>query len=576
MNNISEILEGKGDFESIKFPEGEPKGVIPLMETDLGYRKEKSEYEKRIRKMFDEDDETYRKLFIRVKGYRKRVDSKKSFVDLYKNIEKETERLDNLISKEKQKIFNKAKKNIAVLEDLVYQRRRTYNLNWCVKDENRRGVFRKVALPKNGEIFNVNDLNIDYISALFKTDSHLLLTKEVHIKTIEQITQKLRDLKIDIDVDSRVGVPNHYQYSRGGVRPQSINVSSVVREIKTTNILKPKARWLGKESIASSICRIAEIAKKHGLSYRKLFFDNFIKSLSYVKIVDDYLRSDTFGEFNGPSVLVEIFSPSGSHMYSSEKPKEPLTVRLPFLAFSNADPVELPTVIYDLCMYKNRTYSLQQKTEEVPEKGDLIGRFYGDPSDEQYIYKMILGSKYKHSSLGSAVDLTSQQYINIVKHFEGNEVPSKEELDNINQHKIENIKIFMAEKLCELLLNKGIDQNITDEKGNVIIAPRVIILERHIRELINSKTIVMKPSPLKNKISDILNSFAPKFSDINNEANKIRAEHIKKNKAYENYRLNKRNTLPEERVLIGHIVPKVKSDTAPPSLEDLIAANLDD
>ena len=86
----------------------------------------------------------------------------------------------------------------------------------------------------------------------------------------------------------------------------------------------------------------------------------------------------------------------------------------------------------------------------------------------------------------------------------------------------------------------------------------------------------MKPSPLKNKISDILNSFAPKFSDINNEANKIRAEHIKKNKAYENYRLNKRNTLPEERVLIGHIVPKVKSDTAPPSLEDLIAANLDD
>ena len=77
MNNISEILEGKGDFERIKFPEGEPKGVIPLMETDLGYRKEKSEYEKRIRKMFDEDDETYRKLFIRVKGDRKRVDSKK-------------------------------------------------------------------------------------------------------------------------------------------------------------------------------------------------------------------------------------------------------------------------------------------------------------------------------------------------------------------------------------------------------------------------------------------------------------------------------------------------------------------
>jgi len=563
MNNISEILEEKGNFERIKFPEGEPKGVIPLMETDLGYRKEKSEYEKRIYKMFDEDDETYRQFFIRIKGGNKKVDSKKSFVDLYKNIEKETERLDNLISKEKQKIFNKAKKNIAVLENLVYQRRRTYNLNWCVKDENRRGVFRKVALPKNGEIFKVNDLNIDYISELFKTDSHLLLTKEVHIETIEQITQKLRDLKIDIDVDSRVGVRN-----------QSINASSIVREIKTTNILKPRARWLGKESIASSVCRIDEIAKKHGLSYRKLFFDNFIKRLGYVKIVDDYLRSDTFSEFNGPSVLVEIFSASGSHIYSSEKPKEPLTVRLPFLAFSNADPIELPTVIYDLCMYKNRTYSLQQKTEEVPEKGDLIGRFYGDPSDEQYIYKMILGSKYKHSSLGSAIDLTSQQYINILKHFEGNEVPSKEELDNINQHKIENIKIFMAEKLCELLLKKGIDQSITDEKGNVIIAPRVIILERHIRELINSKTIVMKPSPLKNKISDILDSFAPKFSDINNEANKIRAEHIKKNKDYENYRLNKRKNIPEERVLIGHIVPKVKS--AGPTLEDLIAANLDD
>ena len=108
----------------------------------------------------------------------------------------------------------------------------------------------------------------------------------------------------------------------------------------------------------------------------------------------------TFEEFNGPSLLVELYNREGQKLYSSTDPAEPIQVRLPFLAFSKANALEPPTVIFDLHMNKNRKYSFREKTMWEVEKavGGLYGEgivksFYGNPSDKQTIYSLILDEK---------------------------------------------------------------------------------------------------------------------------------------------------------------------------------------
>ena len=286
----------------------------------------------------------------------------------------------------------------------------------------------------------------------------------------------------------------------------------------------------------------------------------------------------TFEEFNGPSLLVELYNREGQKLYSSTDPAEPIQVRLPFLAFSKANALEPPTVIFDLHMNKNRKYSFREKTMWEVEKavGGLYGEgivksFYGNPSDKQTIYRLIIDEKYTPSLEGGWVDITSKQYAKILRYFKGKEVPSEEKLQKEHKETWDKLTGQLAERLSNILLGEKIPLDIIESKtGEYIIGANREITVAMIKKLARAhSSIELDRSPIRNKIMDIMYSFTPKFGDIEYRFKKT-IEHMKKKEDEHKSYMLKKSEEPKPKEAKALVL-----DMAGPGLDELIAANLD-
>lgn len=567
MDNIREILEEADAFKKHCVPKGASKGVIPLTQ----YKGE-SAYQKRIQEKWEDDETSKRSWFNKVRGSRRKFTSKEDYVGMFKKIEQEVEKYDSLISKEKEKIKKKAKENIENLEQFVYERERVYNLNWFVKKPATQPKFKKCAFPKTGEFYEVSSLDRDYVSGMFTVDENSLTT-QAHIETLLELKDK------GISWDEKKAYRVH-GYHRHHTDCKLTHLAERIERLGTFKKRKSKYHWSNFEDAAcgEAVCEVNELAKIQGMSYREMFFDNFLKELKYVKISNNHLIEDTFEEFNGPSVLVELYNLGGQKLYSTIDPAEPINVRLPFLAFSKADAIEPPTVIFDLCMNEDRKYSFREKTMWEVEKavgvlygGGLVKSFYGNPSDKQTIYRLILDEKYTTSLEGDWVDITSKQYAKILRYFKGKEVPSEEKLQKENDKTCDELSDQLAEKLSDILLGEKIPLDVVDSKsGELIIPANCGITEAMLKKLAAAhSSIEIDPSPIRNKIMDIIASFAPKFGDIDYHFKQAIEHKKKKDDEHKRYMLKEsEEPKPKEaKVLV--------LDMAGPGLADLIAANLD-
>ena len=92
-------------------------------------------------------------------------------------------------------------------------------------------------------------------------------------------------------------------------------------------------------------------------------------------------------------------------------------------------------------------------------------------------------------------------------------------IDSDHKKKRDELTDQLTEKLSDILLGEKIPLDVVDSKsGELIIPANRKITKTLLRKLAASHdSIEIDPSPIRNKIMDIISSFAPKFSDVDSE-----------------------------------------------------------
>ena len=92
-------------------------------------------------------------------------------------------------------------------------------------------------------------------------------------------------------------------------------------------------------------------------------------------------------------------------------------------------------------------------------------------------------------------------------------------IDSDHKKKRDELTDQLTEKLSDILLGEKIPLDVVDSKsGELIIPANRKITKTLLRKLAAShQSIEIDPSPIRNKIMDIISSFAPKFSDVDSE-----------------------------------------------------------
>ena len=342
-----------------------------------------------------------------IRGNRKRLSSKKEYVQMYESINENIEKYEALIKKEEEVVSRKAKHNLANIRKYELTLDRIKNLRYFVCANHRRTPFKKRGMPKFGDFYEVSSLPT-------KTHDKILgiLPPEyvglVHYNTILSLHNE------GVSWDNR---KKPYVYFKPHFTdPVLPDLAERVRQVYA----RPVVATYAKEAIGTFISEVRGLAALEDISYDEVFTENLKNLVRYIRVCDDVLRDHLFEEFNGPSVLVELFNNAFKKIYSEEDTQLSVTIRLPFLDFAKVEVIEPPVTKYFLLMdKKTRCYSLQVASDTLKEQYEVVHTFKGCPSDKTDVYKIILERKHGAAApLGGCwVDITSKQYKEIVDFF---------------------------------------------------------------------------------------------------------------------------------------------------------------
>ncbi len=349
-----------------------------------------------------------RAFLNKIRGNRKRLSSKKEYVQMYESINENIEKYESLIKKEEEAVSRKAKHNLANIQKYEHTLDRIKDLRYFVCANHRRTPFKKRGMPKFGDFYKVSSLPTKTHDNIFNT----LPTEYVglvHYNTILSLHNT------GVFWNNR---KKPYAYFKPHFTdPVLPDLAERVKELYTRTKIPPYA----KADMENLISEVRGLAALEDISYDEVFTENLKSLVRYIRVCDDVLRDHLFEEFNGPSVLVELFNGAFKKIYSEKDTQLAVTIRLPFLDFAKAGVIEPPVTKYFLLMdKKTRCYSLQVASDTLKEQYEVVHTFEGCPSDKNDVYKIILERKHGAAApLGGCwVDITSKQYKEIVDFFE--------------------------------------------------------------------------------------------------------------------------------------------------------------